>query len=350
MPRLPRPAHNESLVEVGFGAIIEFFYRLAEVAESLRGEGLWFRYGPERLPERIDVPRRGTLRVKHGFPIYQRGGVCMDVTNAGQAEIAEEAGAVSVMVLDKLPYDVRRAGGVARMADPKVIKEVMEVITIPVTAKVRIGHYAEALILEQLGVDAIDESEVLTPADEERHINKWLFDVPFINGARNLGEALRRIYEGASWIRTKGEAGTGNVSEAVKHMRTINSEIARLGALSPEERLKLSRELGVPSELAELTARLRRLPVINFAAGGIATPADAALMMWLGADGNFVGSGIFKSQDPEVRAEAIVLATAFWDDPDKVLEAQSMISETKSMMGIDIRSLKPEELLQVRGQ
>lgn len=348
MPRLKRPVDHR-LVEVGFNTIAEFFYRLAEIADVLKSEGLYFNYGPERLPDTITIPKKGTLRVKYGFPVFQKGGVCMDVTNTKQAEIAEEAGAVSVMVLDKLPYDVRKSGGVARMADPKVIREVMETISIPVTAKVRIGHYYEAVILEELGVDAIDESEVLTPADEQRHINKWLFRVPFINGARDLGEALRRIYEGSSWIRTKGEAGTGNVAEAVKHMRTINAEIARIRALAPEDRVKVAREYGVPPELVDLTARLGRLPVVNFAAGGIATPADAALMMWLGADGVFVGSGIFKSEDPQVRAEAIVLATAFWDDPEKVLEAQSMVSEAKAMMGIDIRTLRPEELLQTRG-
>jgi pyridoxal 5'-phosphate synthase pdxS subunit len=235
------------------------------------------------------------------------------------------------------------------MADPKVIREVMGAITIPVMAKVRIGHFMEARILEALGVDMIDESEVLTPADEQRHINKWLFRVPFVNGARDLGEALRRISEGASMIRTKGEAGTGNVAEAVKHMRQINAEISALAAMPSEDRMRKSREYGVPIELLDLTAKIRRLPVVNFAAGGIATPADAALMMWLGADGIFVGSGIFKSEDPMIRAEAIVLATSMWDDPERVLEAQEMISESKSMMGIDIRSMKPEELLQVRG-
>ena len=337
------------LYEVGFDKIVDFFYRLADVADKLKEDGLYFRYGPERLPETIEVPMRGTLRVKYGFPIFQKYGVCMDVTNVEQAVIAEEAGAVSVMVLDKLPYDVRRSGGVARMASVKRIQEVMDAVTIPVMAKVRIGHYMEAKILETLGVDMIDESEVLTPADEERHINKWLFKVPFVNGARNLGEALRRIYEGASMIRTKGEAGTGNVAEAVRHMRTIMNEVVSVVYMSPEDRMKKAREYGVPYELLDLVARLKRLPVVNFAAGGIATPADAALMMWLGADGVFVGSGIFKSQDPQARAEAIVLATSMWWDPEAVLEAQSMIDEEKSMMGIDIRHLKPEELLQVRG-
>ncbi len=337
------------LVEVGFNTIVEFFYKLAEAADKLRDEGEFFLYGPERLPETIEIPMRGTLRVKYGFPVFQKGGVCMDVTNVKQAEIAEDAGAVSVMVLDKLPYDVRKAGGVARMADVKVIEEVMNSITIPVMAKVRIGHYMEAKILEAVGVDMIDESEVLTPVDEKHHINKWLFKIPFVNGARDLGEALRRITEGASMIRTKGEAGTGNVAEAVRHMKIIMNEIRMLRSLPAEERLRKAREYGVPHQLVDLTARLGRLPVVNFAAGGIATPADAALMMWLGADGVFVGSGIFKSEDPSERARAIVLATSMWDDPETVLEAQRMISEKKSMMGIDIRKLKPEELLQVRG-
>ncbi len=349
LPRYAPLSENIRLYEVGFHEIVDFFYRLAEAADRLREEGLWFSYGPERLPEVIEVPERGTLRVKLGFPVYQKGGVVMDVTNVEQAQIAEDAGAVAVMVLDKLPYDVRRAGGVARMADVKVIEEVMNSITIPVMAKVRIGHYYEALILEQIGVDMIDESEVLTPVDEKHHINKWLFKVPFVNGARNLGEALRRIAEGAAMIRTKGEAGTGNVAEAVRHMKIIMGELWSLRGLPAEERLRKARELGVPVELVDLTARLGRLPVVNFAAGGIATPADAALMMWLGADGIFVGSGIFKSRDPPERAAAIVLATSMWDDPESVAEAQRMISEQKSMMGIDIRKLKPEELLQVRG-
>ena len=333
---------------MGFDTIVDFFYRLSEIADRI-GDEEYFLYTPERLPDIVEQPSVGTLRVKYGFPIFQKGGVCMDVTNSEQAGIAEDSGAVSVMVLDKLPYDVRVAGGVARMADPKVIKEVMDTVTIPVMAKVRIGHYMEAVLLEQLGVDMIDESEVLTPADELRHINKWVFDVPFVNGARDLGEALRRISEGASMIRTKGEAGTGNVAEAVKHMRQIMTEIRRLRHTPPEDRIRKAREYGVSVDLVDLVAKLGRLPVVNFAAGGIATPADAALMMWLGADGVFVGSGIFKSQDPEARAEAIVLAVSRWNDPDSVLEAQSMISERKSMVGIDIRQLKPEELLQVRG-
>ena len=293
----------------------------------------------------------GTVKV--GFPAMLRNGVIMDVTNVEQSQIAEEAGAVGVMVLDKLPYDVRKAGGVARMADVKVIEDVMKHVTIPVSAKVRIGHYYEAFILESVGVDLIDESEVLTPVDEQHHINKWLFNVPFVNGCRELCEALRRISEGASMIRSKGEAGTGNVSEAVKHFKALYKSIEELASAyrsGDEERLRdFARQCQVPIELVTLTAKLGRLPVITFAAGGIATPADAALMMWLGADGVFVGSGIFKSQDPRERAEAIVLATAHWDDPEIVVETQRMVSERNAMMGIDVKSLRPEELLQVRG-
>jgi len=339
---------RDNLVEVGFDAIATFFYKLAEISDKLKEEGLWtYLPDPSEIRESFAT---GTVRVKLGFPVYQKGGVIMDVTNTEQAGIAEDAGAVAVMVLDKLPYDIRKAGGVARMADVNVIREVMNSISLPVMAKVRIGHFMEAKVLEALGVDMIDESEVLTPADEKHHINKWLFKVPFVNGARNLGEALRRISEGASMIRTKGEAGTGNVAEAVRHMKTLMGELRSLITMPEEDRVLKAREMGVSYELVELTVRLERLPVVNFAAGGIATPADAALMMWLGADGGFVGSGIFKSQDPRQRAEAIVLATSLWMDPETVLEAQSMISERKSMMGIDIRQLKPEELLQVRGE
>lgn len=292
---------------------------------------------------------KGTITVKRGFAQMQKGGVIMDVTSVEQAQIAEDAGAVAVMVLDKLPADVRAAGGVARMCDVKVIEDVMDHVTIPVMAKCRIGHYMEAKILEAIGVDMIDESEVLTPADEHHHINKWEFKVPFVNGCRDLGEALRRIYEGASMIRTKGEAGTGNVAEAVKHVKAVMGEIRKLKAMSDEQLLDFSREFKVPLELVRETARLGRLPVVNFAAGGIATPADAALMMWLGCDGVFVGSGIFKSADPEQRAEAIVLATAYWDDVEIVAEACRMCSEVKSMRGIDIKALKSEQLMQLRG-
>lgn len=268
----------------------------------------------------------------------QKHGVIMDVTNVEQAQIAEDAGAVAVMALDKLPYDVRKAGGVARTAGLRVIEEIMDHVSIPVMAKCRIGHVYEARVLEELGVDAIDESEVLTPADEKRHIWKWDFKVPFVNGARDLGEALRRIEEGASMIRTKGEAGTGNVAEAVRHMKLVRSEIRRVRAVVEDgdwqEIVALARELRVSYQLVYEVGRLGRLPVVNFAAGGIATPADAALMMSLGCDGIFVGSGIFKSEDPMERARAIVLATSFWDDPEIVAEAQRMIDEKKSMIGI----------------
>jgi pyridoxal 5'-phosphate synthase pdxS subunit len=292
--------------------------------------------------------------VKYGFISMLKGGVIMDVTNEKQAAIAEDAGAVGVMVLDKLPYDVRIAGGVARTADLNVIASVMNTITIPVSAKCRIGHETEARLLEAIGVDLIDESEVLTPVDEKSHIDKWRFKTPFVNGARNLPEALRRIFEGASMIRTKGEPGTGNVAEAVKHMKLVNREVAALSGYHSRNDLEAiwlySKENKVPYELALLTAKLGRLPVVNFAAGGIATPADAALMMWLGADGVFVGSGIFKSSDPETRAKAIVLASSHYDDPETVTEAQKMVSESVAMTGIDIRALKPEQLMQVRGE
>jgi pyridoxal 5'-phosphate synthase pdxS subunit len=295
------------------------------------------------------TPIYGTTVLKRGFAKMQKGGVIMDVTNVEQAQIAEDAGAVAVMVLDKLPADVRKAGGVARMCDIKVIEEVMDHITIPVMAKCRIGHYMEAKILEAIGVDMIDESEVLTPADEHHHINKWEFTVPFVNGARDLGEALRRIAEGAAMIRTKGEAGTGNVAEAVKHMKAVMGKIRELQKANDEQLLDVAREYKVPFELVKETAKLGRLPVVNFAAGGIATPADAALMMWLGADGIFVGSGIFKSEDPLERGKAIVLATTHWEDPLVVAEASRMVSEKKSMVGVDIKTLKPEQLMQFRG-
>lgn len=296
-------------------------------------------------------PIVGTVRVRRGFMKMQKHGVIMDVTNVEQAQIAEDAGAVAVMALDKLPYDVRKAGGVARTASLKVIEEIMDHVSIPVMAKCRIGHVYEARVLEEMGVDAIDESEVLTPADEKRHIWKWDFKVPFVNGARDLGEALRRIEEGASMIRTKGEAGTGNVAEAVRHMKLMRNEIRRVRAIVEEEDwqeiIALAREFRVSYQLVYEVGRLGRLPVVNFAAGGIATPADAALMMSLGCDGIFVGSGIFKSEDPMERARAIVLATTFWDDPEVVAEAQRMIDEKKSMMGIDIKEL--ELRMQERG-
>ncbi len=295
---------------------------------------------------------RGTTLLKRGFAHMQKHGVVMDVTNVEQAVIAEDAGAVAVMVLDKLPYDVRKAGGVARTASVKVIQEIMDAITIPIMAKCRIGHTDEAKVLEVVGVDMIDESEVLTPADEEHHIWKWDFTTPFVNGAKNLGEALRRIEEGCAMIRTKGEPGTGNVSEAVTHIRMVNSEIRRIRSIyqdgDRQELMKAARELKVSYELVEETARLGRLPVVNFAAGGITTPADAALLMNLGCDGVFVGSGIFKSDDPAQRARAVVLATTFHDDPKIVMEAQKMVDEKKSLLGMDINNL--ELRMQERGE
>ena len=295
---------------------------------------------------------RGTTLLKRGFAHMQKHGVVMDVTNVEQAVIAEDAGAVAVMVLDKLPYDVRKAGGVARTASVKVIQEIMDAITIPVMAKCRIGHTDEAKVLEVVGVDMIDESEVLTPADEEHHIWKWDFTTPFVNGAKNLGEALRRIEEGCAMIRTKGEPGTGNVSEAVTHIRMVNSETRRIRSIyqdgDRQELMKAARELKVSYEIVEETARLGRLPVVNFAAGGITTPADAALLMNLGCDGVFVGSGIFKSDDPAQRARAVVLATTFHDDPKIVMEAQKMVDEKKSLLGMDINNL--ELRMQERGE
>ena len=303
----------------------------------------------ERLME-AEVTR-GTTLVKRGFAHMLKHGVVMDVTNVEQAQIAEDAGAVAVMVLDKLPYDVRKAGGVARTASIEAIQEILDHVTIPVMAKCRIGHTYEARVLEEVGVDMIDESEVLTPADEERHIWKWDFTTPFVNGARNLGEALRRIEEGAAMIRTKGEPGTGNVAEAIRHIRILNNEIRRVRVAyedrDDQELIRISRELRVSYEMVVETGRLGRLPVVNFAAGGIATPANAALMMTLECDGIFVGSGIFKSEDPAERAKAIVLATTFYDDPSVVMEAQKMIDERKSMLGFDIKNL--ELRMQERG-
>ena len=294
-------------------------------------------------------PVYGTVTLKRGFAKMQKGGVIMDVTSIQQAQIAEDAGAVAVMVLDKLPVDVRRSGGVARMCDIKIIEGVMDQITIPVMAKCRIGHIMEAKILESIGVDMIDESEVLTPADEFHHVNKWEFKVPFVNGCRDLGEALRRVAEGAAMIRTKGEAGTGNVAEAVRHMKMVMGKIRELQQSNNEQLLDTVREYKVPYELVKETAVLGKLPVVNFAAGGIATPADAALMMMLGSDGVFVGSGVFKSEDPLERAKSIVFATTHWDNPELVVEASRMITEKKSMAGLDIKVLKPEELMQTRG-
>jgi pyridoxal 5'-phosphate synthase pdxS subunit len=291
--------------------------------------------------------KKGTDKVKRGLAQMLKGGVIMDVTNAEQAVIAEEAGAVSVMALERVPADIRAAGGVARMADPKKIEEIMEAVTIPVMAKVRIGHFAEAQILEGMGVDYIDESEVLTPADEHNHVDKTKFTVPFVCGARNLGEALRRLGEGAAMIRTKGEAGSGDVVEAVRHMREITGHITKIQNMPEEELMTEAKEMGAPYGLVKETAKLGKLPVVNFSAGGIATPADASMMMQLGADGLFVGSGIFKSENPPERAKAIVLACAHYDDPKILAKVSKGIGDP--MKGIDVKSLSPEELLQTRG-
>mgnify|MGYP000052911551 CR=1 FL=1 len=289
----------------------------------------------------------GTIAVKRGLAQMLKGGVIMDVVSPEQARIAEEAGACAVMALERVPADIRAQGGVARMADPELILSIMDAVTIPVMAKCRIGHFVEAQILEALGVDFIDESEVLTPADEEHHIDKTKFKVPFVCGCRNLGEALRRIAEGAAMIRTKGEAGTGNVVEAVRHMRAVWSEIRRLQNMREEELMAAAKEMGAPYELVKEVAELGRLPVVNFAAGGIATPADAALMMQLGADGVFVGSGIFKSSDPPRRARAIVEAVAHYDDPAILAEVSRGLGEP--MRGIEISRIPEAERLAVRG-
>jgi pyridoxal 5'-phosphate synthase pdxS subunit len=286
---------------------------------------------------------RGTSVLKRGFAHMLKNGVVMDVTTVEQAQIAEDAGAVAVMVLDKLPSDVRKAGGVARTASIRIIQEIMDSVTIPVMAKCRIGHVYEAMVLQETNVDMIDESEVLTPADENHHIWKWDFTTPFVNGARNLGEALRRIEEGAAMIRTKGEPGTGNVAEAVTHIKNVNTELRRIKSIydagDEQDLISVARELKVSYSIIEETASLGRLPVVNFAAGGISTPADAAYLMTLGCDGVFVGSGIFKADDAKERAQAIVLATTFWEDPDKVKEAQKMIDERQSMLGLDTKNL-----------
>jgi pyridoxal 5'-phosphate synthase pdxS subunit len=276
-----------------------------------------------------------------------KGGVIMDVTDDKQARIAEEAGAVAVMALERVPADIRKDGGVARMSDPAMIAKIKKTVSIPVMAKARIGHFVEAQILEALRIDYIDESEVLTPADEECHIDKTKFKIPFVCGARNLGEAARRIAEGAAMIRTKGEAGTGNVVEAVRHMRAMNREIRQLSQMPIEEVTGFAKSNGIPYELALKIKELGRLPVVNFAAGGIATPADAALMMQLGCDGVFVGSGIFKSSNPQLRALAIVKATAYFNDPQKVLEASMGLGE--AMPGIEISQIPPEQILAGRG-
>jgi len=286
-------------------------------------------------------------RVKVGLAEMLKGGVIMDVTTAEQAILAEKAGACAVMALERVPADIRKEGGVARMAAPRIIREIMKAVTIPVMAKVRIGHFAEASVVEALEVDFIDESEVLTPADEENHIWKYDFKVPFVCGARNLGEALRRIAEGAAMIRTKGEAGSGNIVEAVRHMRTIVSEMRRLTTLRGDELVRASKENGAPLELLREVARTGKLPVPNFSAGGIATPADAALVRHLGAEAVFVGSGIFKSSDPEKRAKAIVKATTHYQDAKAVLEASEELGE--AMKGLDVRQIEEKDLLQTRG-
>lgn len=293
------------------------------------------------------MAERGTVRLKEGLAQMLKGGVIMDVVTPEQAKIAEDAGACSVMALERVPADIRAAGGVARMADPSVIERIKRAVTIPVMAKCRIGHFVEAQVLEALGVDYVDESEVLTPADEEHHIYKHAFTVPFVCGCRDLGEALRRIGEGAAMIRTKGEAGTGNVVEAVRHARAVLGAIRRLQGLSQDELMAEAKNLRAPYELVAEVACSGRLPVVNFAAGGIATPADAALMMQLGVDGVFVGSGIFKSSDPATRAKAIVQATTHFKDPKILAEVSRGLGE--AMPGLDVRSMKQEELLATRG-
>lgn len=290
---------------------------------------------------------QGTLRIKTGLAEMLKGGVIMDVTTPEQAKIAEEAGACAVMALERVPADIRAVGGVARMADPTIIQRIMEVVSIPVMAKARIGHFVEAQILESLGADYIDESEVLTPADDKYHINKFDYKVPFVCGAKNLGEALRRIAEGAAMIRTKGEPGTGNVVEAVKHIRTVLGEVRRLRNLPEEELMTAAKNMAAPYELVKWVAENGKLPVVNFAAGGIATPADAALMMQLGCDGVFVGSGIFKSGDPMKRAKAIVAATTHYKDAKLLADISKDLGE--AMVGIEISTLAPQERMQERG-
>ncbi|MFP4496962.1 MAG: pyridoxal 5'-phosphate synthase lyase subunit PdxS [Vulcanimicrobiota bacterium] len=289
----------------------------------------------------------GTFKVKSGLAQMLKGGVIMDVTTPEQAIIAQEAGACAVMALERVPADIRKEGGVARMADPSIVQKIMDAVTIPVMAKVRIGHFAEAQILQEMGVDFIDESEVLTPADEQYHIDKNSFTVPFVCGARDLGEALRRIAEGAAMVRTKGEAGTGNVVEAVRHVNTVMGQIRNILNLPDGEVMTYAKNLGAPYEMVRATKKLGRLPVVNFAAGGIATPADAALMMQMGCDGVFVGSGIFKSKDPAQRAKAIVEAVTHYNDPKVLLEVSRGLGEP--MKGLDIKTIPEEELLAFRG-
>ena len=297
---------------------------------------------------KLEELRFGTELLKRGFASMQKGGVIMDVVNAGQAIIAEEAGAVAVMSLERVPSDIRKMGGVARMADPEKVLEIIDAVSIPVMGKVRIGHFVEAQVLETLGVDMIDESEVLTPADEQYHIDKKRFKVPFVCGARDLGEALRRINEGAAMIRTKGEAGTGNVVEAVRHMRNIMGEIRRLKGMDQQEMIDYAREIEAPAELVIECAGRCRLPVVNFSAGGIATPSDAAMMMQLGADGVFVGSGIFKSSNPELMAKAIVEAVNHFNEPDVIARVSKGLGD--AMPGLDVHTLRDDEVLQTRGR
>ena len=292
-------------------------------------------------------PTTGTLRVKTGLAEMLKGGVIMDVTDAEQARIAEDAGAVAVMSLERVPADIRAAGGVARMADPTRVEEIVKAVSIPVMAKCRIGHFVEAQVLQSLGVDYIDESEVLTPVDEEHHVDKWDFKVPFVCGARNLGEALRRIAEGAAMIRTKGEPGTGNVVEAVRHMRAMLDGIAWVAGIREEQLFTAAKDLQAPYELVKWVHENKTLPVVNFSAGGIATPADAALMMQLGCDGVFVGSGVFKSGDPSKRAKAIVEATTHFNDPDIIARVSRDLGE--AMVGINISDIPDAERMQERG-
>jgi pyridoxal 5'-phosphate synthase pdxS subunit len=289
----------------------------------------------------------GTWKVKTGLAQMLKGGVIMDVINAEQAKLAQEAGACAVMALERVPSDIRVAGGVARMAEPTIIEAIMKVVSIPVMAKCRIGHFVEAQVLQALGVDFIDESEVLTPADESHHVWKHDFKVPFVCGCRDLGEALRRIGEGAAMIRTKGEAGTGNIVEAVRHMRAVTDSIRKLVNTPQDELMARSKELGAPFALVAEIHKTGKLPVVNYAAGGVATPADAALMMQLGAEGVFVGSGIFKASNPEVRGKAIVKATTHFQDPEIIAEVSKNLGE--AIKGLDIKQLKPEELLAPRG-
>jgi len=290
---------------------------------------------------------KSTFATKKGLAQMLKGGVIMDVVTPDQAKIAEQAGAVAVMALERVPADIRAAGGVARMSDPSLIEQIMEAVTIPVMAKARIGHFVEAQILEAMGVDYVDESEVLTPADEAHHIDKHAFKIPFVCGARDLGEALRRIGEGAAMIRTKGEAGTGNVVEAVRHMRTVMDEVRRLHSMDRTELMAEAKNLGAPYDLVAEVAETGRLPVVNFAAGGIATPADAALMMQLGAEGNFVGSGIFKSEDPERMARAIVEATTHFQDPAVIARVSKGLG--MPMRGLEVASMTDGQRLAVRG-